>query len=1261
MKLLPSRIIAQGSFKRQIILTFVVGFFLLAAAFASYQVRTESAYLYRDNTDETISLAESLAASSRSWVLANDVAGLQEVVRSFQSHPELRYAIVISPSGKVLAHSDAAKVGQFVSDEASLALIKSQPVNRVMANDESMSDVAVPIMVDHRHIGWARIAQGREYITGNLHKMILSSALFVLVAVVLSLFAALFIANRLGYRIGHLMRVAEEVQAGNYATRANISGGDEIARLASRFNHMLDVLAQDEEQLRAASLYTRSLIEASLDPLVTINAKGKITDVNKATEEITGNSRSELIGTDFSDYFTEPDKAREGYQQVFAKGFVTDYPLALRHRIGHVTDVLYNASVYRNKAGEVLGVFAAARDVTERKQAETALREQTSFLHAIFENLLDAFVLIDSNGIILDWSRQAEKIFGWGKEEAVGRVLHETIIPVRYRDAHIRGIEHFLASGEGPLLNSMIETFALHHDGHEFPIELSIVPLKKGERYEFSAFVRDITERKKAEDSIREKEERLALATVNNGVGIWDWNLQTQEMIWDDSMYALYHIRREDFIGTEEAWRASLHPDDLARGDKEVEDAISGKKPFETEFRVVWPNGEIHHIKAIAKVFRDNQGTPLRMLGINMDVSERKKAEMELRELNNDFVTLLENTGDFIYFKDQNSRIRFCSQTLANITGHTSWRDMIGKNDLEIFPKDTARIYYEEEQPIFLEGKTLLNKIDPYHDDHGELRWVSTNKWPVFGDDNKTVVGIFGISHDITEQKRAEDALRESEEKLRSLFELSPLGIALTDMKGVYVEFNESFRRICGYPEEELRALDYWALTPRKYEADEARQLESLARIGRYGPYEKEYLRKDGSLVPLRLNGILMTGRDGQKYIWSIVEDITESKRAEAALRESEDKFKYVFDHSPIGNTITLPSGVLQMNHAFCEMLGYSDQELKHSRWQDITYPEDIELTQKEIDPLLLEGQDSARFVKRYIHKNGSVVWVDIVTSLRRDAEGKPLYFMTSIIDITERKRAEEDLRKYHEHLEDLVRERTSKLETANKELEAFSYSVSHDLRTPLRAIDGFSHILLDDYADKLDEEGKRLLNVVRDNTSRMGQLIDDILKFSRTSRLEMTYAEIDMEGLARAVVEELQPTDGKLQVEIEPIPPTTGDRSMMHQVFVNLLSNAIKFSRAKENAKIEVGGLIEGDEAVFYVKDNGVGFDMQYADKLFGVFQRLHSVNEFEGTGIGLAIVKRIITRHGGRVWAEGKLNEGATIYFALPVKDMASRSSPC
>jgi light-regulated signal transduction histidine kinase (bacteriophytochrome) len=230
----------------------------------------------------------------------------------------------------------------------------------------------------------------------------------------------------------------------------------------------------------------------------------------------------------------------------------------------------------------------------------------------------------------------------------------------------------------------------------------------------------------------------------------------------------------------------------------------------------------------------------------------------------------------------------------------------------------------------------------------------------------------------------------------------------------------------------------------------------------------------------------------------------------------------------------------------------------------------------------------------------------------------------------------------------------TIKLEDANNELEAFAYSVSHDLRVPLRAIDGFSRIVIEDYEDKLDEEGIRLLNIVRDNTKKMGQLIDDILLLSRAGRQEMKISELDMGSLAKRVYQDFsQDTEGRnVGFTADDIPMAMGDRALLTQVFTNLIGNAIKFTREKDIATIEVGSNEDKDYKIYYVKDNGAGFDMKYYDKLFGLFQRLHSQEEFEGTGVGLSIVQRIISRHGGRVWGEGEVDKGATIFFSLPKK---------
>jgi PAS domain S-box-containing protein len=294
----------------------------------------------------------------------------------------------------------------------------------------------------------------------------------------------------------------------------------------------------------------------------------------------------------------------------------------------------------------------------------------------------------------------------------------------------------------------------------------------------------------------------------------------------------------------------------------------------------------------------------------------------------------------------------------------------------------------------------------------------------------------------------------------------------------------------------------------------------------------------------------------------------------------------------------------------------------------------------------------------RIIRPDGSVRFLHARGKPILDDAGRPVRVVGTLQDVTERKDADRAIQELNLELQG----RMAELAAANKELEGFSYSVSHDLRAPLRSIDGYSRMLIEDYSDRVDGEGRRYLKVITDNTKKMGQLIDDLLAFSRMGRASLEASSIDMEGLASQVFSELreQYPERMFELRLDPLPPGRGDPSMFRQVFINLISNAIKYSRGRNPAVIAIGARVDSAETVYYVRDNGVGFEMQYAHKLFGVFQRLHSAHEFEGTGVGLALVQRIVQRHGGRVWAEGKVGEGATFYFTQPPSKGANGGTP-
>ncbi len=503
---------------------------------------------------------------------------------------------------------------------------------------------------------------------------------------------------------------------------------------------------------------------------------------------------------------------------------------------------------------------------------------------------------------------------------------------------------------------------------------------------------------------------------------------------------------------------------------------------------------------------------------------------------------------------------------------------------------------------------------------------------------------------DITERKHAEEASRLHS----SIVAESDDAIISKNLDGIVLTWNRGAQQIYGYPAEEIVGRSIVRLMPpdRVHELSEI--VDDLKGGGRLEHFQTERVRKDGRRIAVSLT--VSPLRDAAGYVVGasiISRDVTERKLFEEALALSEERYRSLaFATAQIVWTTGIRGEVIEDIPMWRAFTGQSLEEVLGLGWADALHPEDREQN-SEVWWGAVRSRSFYDTEYRMRRHDGEYRWMAVHCVPVLEADGVIREWVATCADIHDRKRAEEEIRKLNEELEQRVGERTAELEAANRELEAFAYSVSHDLRAPLRAIDGFSRILLDEFSPQLPERAQHYLDSARKNAVQMGRLIDDLLAFSKLGRQPLRKQPIAPAELVRQALQELPFDEEGRQVEITvgDLPACEGDPSLLKQVLINLLSNGFKYTRTREIARIEIGALAAMDRGipVYYVRDNGVGFDMRYADKLFGVFQRLHGAQEFPGSGVGLAIVQRIVHRHGGRVWAEAALNQGATFYFVL------------
>ena len=536
-----------------------------------------------------------------------------------------------------------------------------------------------------------------------------------------------------------------------------------------------------------------------------------------------------------------------------------------------------------------------------------------------------------------------------------------------------------------------------------------------------------------------------------------------------------------------------------------------------------------------------------------------------------------------------------------------------------------------------------------------EIQWIFSRSSPEKLPDGS--VTWYGFNADITARKIAEDVVKENNSRLELAMHSANMAWWEMDITTGKVIFDRRKSDMLGYPAEKFSHYKDFVALVHPQDVDKSMKAMQKHIDGLADKYEVEYrilahsgeykwfydigaiVNKDTIGKPLKVTGLVI--------------DITERKLHEEHLFESEIRFSKLYENSPFGMMmVNHEFRFINVNPMFCKIIGYSEAELLQLTFKDISHPDDLVNDLPNIRKLINKEIAVYKTEKRYIQKDGKVIWGALIVTANYDKEGRFLYNLAILEDITPRKLAEENIRQLNDKLEQRVIERTAQLEAANKELEAFSYSVSHDLRAPLRHINGYVNLLNERFMDNLPEMARHYLITISDAANQMGTLIDDLLQFSRSGRQEIHKAKFDMDVLVHELLGKIKPNIKKRKINwlVQKMPEVYGDSALLKQVWVNLLDNAVKYTMYKESAEISIGYREDEINFVFFIKDNGVGFDMKYAQKLFGVFQRLHSQSEFEGTGIGLANVQRIVHKHNGKVWAEAEPNKGSTFFFCIP-----------
>jgi PAS domain S-box-containing protein len=941
---------------------------------------------------------------------------------------------------------------------------------------------------------------------------------------------------------------------------------------------------------------------------------------------------------------------------------------------------------------------------TAALQSEVAVRKRTEEMRerlaAIVDSSDDAIISKRLDGTISAWNGGAEKIFGYSASEAVGKPMRMLLPPERIDEeadilARMRrgeSIQHF-------------ETVRVRKDGTRIDVSVTVSPIRDGNGAVVGAsnVARDITERKLKEEALREKERSLSESQRIAQIGSWAYDLKVPaaRIVWSDELYRLYGVSSNTFVPTMESLLSLIVCEDRSPIQEWVAACASGGKPAEMDFRIMLPDGTVRVFRCCGELQCDSDNQPTRMVGTAQDITERREAEDALRESEERFQVMANGIQQLACMAEADGSIFWYNQRWYDYTGTTleetrgwTWEKII---DPAFLPKVLDRwkeaiatgTPFDMEFPMRgADGSfhMFLNRVMPVRNSEGRVvRWLGTNT-------------------DISDRKKAEEQLAESAVELArqakdlalsrdyleaqtSMFKLvlesMGEGLIAADQHGHFLLWNDAANALMGRGATDL-PTEEWTPHYEVFLADGITPCppDRLPLVrALYGEAVKVELMvqppepEPGKFIEVTARP-LKDARGNLRGGVAVLHDITERKRNEADLTQQAEELRHsrqaletqavmlqtVLDSMVEGLVATDKQGkFILWNPAARKIMGLGPTDLPSAEWSAnlrLFLPDTVTPILPGETPLERTLRGEAGTTEIFLRYGGlsQGIWLDATGSPLIDKDGMMRGAVVAFRDITRRKTDELEIRKLNEDLEEKIAKRTEQLEATNHELEAFSYSVSHDLRTPLRHIAGFARILVNDFGPVMAVEAREHLQRIEDAVRRMGLLIDGLLKMAVLRRQSLRPGRSELNPIVDDVISMLQPEcDGRdVEWRIAKLPALDCDPILMAQVFQNLLGNALKYSRGRDKAVIEVGSIQRPSEpAIIFVRDNGAGFNMKYAERLFGVFQRFHTDSEFEGTGVGLATVHRIVQKHGGTIWAESEVDHGATFYFALQMTE--------